>query len=186
MKIKVYMLKTGDTASEVGFLEIEDTLESKQKLVGGTISRITFGENDEFELIANEEYQGVMNRLWIEDNAVVYCILGDAFIVRNDGNGRYISVLESDKEYFETIFRPAAFKKGTTWGAVERNGEIHTYGTAEDLDEEIIEEPKNFLEQVESLMDKGYSEDEASLVAALNDYDIPLEDIISEDGERLY
>ncbi len=35
----------------------------------------------------------------------------------------------------------------------------------------------NVLEEIENLMDQGYSEEHAEEVAMLNNYDIPLEDM---------
>lgn len=35
----------------------------------------------------------------------------------------------------------------------------------------------NVLEEIENLIDKGYSEEQASEVAMFNDYSIPLEDM---------
>ena len=36
----------------------------------------------------------------------------------------------------------------------------------------------NVLEEIENLMDRGYTEEQAEEIAALNNYDIPLEDIL--------
>lgn len=44
----------------------------------------------------------------------------------------------------------------------------------------------NVLEEIENLMEKGYSEEDAGFVAMLGNYDIPLEDIFEEQGKRKY
>ena len=38
----------------------------------------------------------------------------------------------------------------------------------------------NVLEVIEDLMEKGYSEEDAALVAMFGNYDIPLEDMFEE------
>lgn len=43
-----------------------------------------------------------------------------------------------------------------------------------------MENTYNVLEEIENLMEKGYSEEDAEFVAMLGNYDIPLEDMFEE------
>lgn len=44
-----------------------------------------------------------------------------------------------------------------------------------------MKKPYNVLEEIERLIEEGYTEEQAEEVANLNNYDIPLEDILDCD-----
>ena len=91
-KIKVLFYETG---AEPKLLEIENTLEAMQKLVGGHIEHLTFSNG--YSVICNED--GICRRLPI--NRIVYPfgkdestetgIFGDFFIVK-EGAEEFLSV----------------------------------------------------------------------------------------------
>lgn len=92
--MKIY----GFTEEKEGFMEIENTLHSMQKFVGGLIDVVALTPN--IDLVVNDE--GLINGseprvIFLEDGKIVNCIImGDCFVCRHDGKGNFESILETD------------------------------------------------------------------------------------------
>jgi hypothetical protein len=100
--MKVY----GFTEQEVGFMEIENGLESEQKFVGGLIELV--GLTEELDLICNEE--GKINGLppqavWLDDGELVDIICGNCFVCRHDDEGNFTDIRESDEESIRKLLK---------------------------------------------------------------------------------
>ena len=91
------MLVYGFIGDNSGFLEIENTLQAKQNLVGGRIEVISLTE--ELDLIVNEEYllNGSKPRVMIfENNEISNIVMDDCFVCRNDGEGNFTDIKRED------------------------------------------------------------------------------------------
>lgn len=91
------MLVYGFIGDKSGFLEIENTLQAKQNLVGGRIEVIRLTE--EIDLIVNEEYllNGSKPRVMIFENSEISnIVMGDCFVCRNDGEGNFTDIKRED------------------------------------------------------------------------------------------
>lgn len=92
------MLVYGFIGDKNGFIEMENTLQAKQKLVGGRIEVISI--TDEIDLIVNEEYllngSGLRLLLVDDDNEVWNIVNGDCFVCRNDGEGNFTDIKRED------------------------------------------------------------------------------------------
>lgn len=90
---------------KISFLDIDDSLETLQKLVGGNIEVIGFpvDENHRFEMIFNEE-----GRLLDFPKNIPYhntFIVGNLIISKSDSNGDFISLSENDIELIKEKFK---------------------------------------------------------------------------------
>lgn len=94
------MLVYGFTEEKEGFMEIEDTLEAKQKFVGGYIEKTALTEH--IDLISNEDgiRCGMVPRVIFHENgkAVNAIIMGDCFVCRHDGRGNFVSIQKEDEK----------------------------------------------------------------------------------------
>ena len=94
------MLIYGFTEEKEGFMEIEDSLEAKQKFVGGYIEKTAL--TDRIDLICNEDgiRLGLEPRVIFLKNgkAVNAIILGDCFVCRHDGRGNFLSIQKEDEQ----------------------------------------------------------------------------------------
>lgn len=101
-KMKVYFLRTGSIEGKAvsyrGYLgEIENTLEAKQKYVGGLIQCVSL--SPEIDLILNDEgkLMGLpLNRFWVMDGEVVDIIVGNVLCCRHDDKGNFEDIMEED------------------------------------------------------------------------------------------
>ena len=101
------MLVYGFTEEKEGFMEIEDSLEAKQKFVGGYIEKTAL--TDRIDLICNEDGHrlNLTPRVIFLENgkAINVIILGDCFVCRHDGKGNFTSILrEDEKNIKEQLF----------------------------------------------------------------------------------
>lgn len=114
-KIKIYPLHFGDIFNQAKFEYIENSLEAKQKFVGGLIQSICIDAERRLDIVCNDEgkIMGLpMNRAWVMDGKVVDFIAGEAFICRHCED-EFCSVLEEDKEIILNMFKPIlAYKDG--------------------------------------------------------------------------
>lgn len=99
--IKVFAMRVDEENLKVyrgRIEELPNTLEAKQKFVGGLITVV--GLTDELDIIANDEGKLdhlLPNRAWLDDAGNVLDILvGNLMICRFDEEGNFTSVLESD------------------------------------------------------------------------------------------
>ena len=94
------MLIYGFTEEKEGFMEIEDSLEAKQKFVGGYIEKTAL--TDRIDLICNEDGHrlNLTPRVIFLENgkAVNAIILGDCFVCRHDGRGNFVSIKKEDEK----------------------------------------------------------------------------------------
>lgn len=94
------MLVYGFTEEKKGFLEIEDTLEAKQKFVGGYIEKTAL--TDRIDIISNGDAIafGLTPRVILLENgkAVNAIIMGDCFVCRHDGRGNFVSIQKEDEQ----------------------------------------------------------------------------------------
>lgn len=107
--IRIYPLHVGDFSYKKDFETIENTLEAKQKFVGGTIQGICFDREHKLDIILNDDGKLIglpLNRAWIIDNIVVDIIVGEAFICRHDDKGNYCSIQEEDLDIIFNTFKP--------------------------------------------------------------------------------
>lgn len=78
--------------------EIDNTLEAKQKFVGGYIEVIRI--TDDIDIVLNDEgkLDGLpLNRVWKSaDESVLDIIVGNVLACRHDEEGNFTSILESD------------------------------------------------------------------------------------------
>ena len=103
--MKVY----GFTNEMEGFIEIENSLEAKQKFVDGYIEVISIGNG--IDLVCDEE--GKINHLqpnvaWIEDGKVIDIICGNCLLCRYNGKGDFVSIKNEDVEYIKSKLFPIA------------------------------------------------------------------------------
>lgn len=99
--IKVFAMRVDENKLKVykgRIEEISNTLEAKQKFVGGLITVV--GLTDELDIIANDEGKLehlLPNRAWLdEDGNVLDILVGNIMVCRFDDDGNFTSVLESD------------------------------------------------------------------------------------------
>lgn len=99
--IKVFAMRVDEKKLKVyrgRIEELPNTLEAKQKFVGGLITVV--GLTDELDIIANDEGKLehlLPNRAWLDEAGNVLDILvGNLMVCRFDNEGNFTSVLESD------------------------------------------------------------------------------------------
>lgn len=108
-KIDAYILRVSDDGIQYKgyFQEIENTLEAKQKLVGGIIQVIAI--TPEIDAIINDEGKLSclpINRLWLDDNDnPLDIIVGNIICVRHKGD-EFVSIKLEDKEIIEKLLIP--------------------------------------------------------------------------------
>lgn len=107
--IKIYPLHVGDLFYKASIEVIDNTLEAKQKFVGGTIQGICIDNERKLDIVCNDDGKLIglpINRAWILNNEVVDFIAGEAFICRHDDEGNYCSIREEDLEFIFSMFKP--------------------------------------------------------------------------------
>ena len=97
------------------FIEIEHSLEAKQKFVDGYIEVIGIGNG--IDLVCNEE--GKIKHLqpnvaWIEDEKVIDIICGNCLLCRYNDKGDFVSIKDEDVEYIKSKLFPIAAVVGKT------------------------------------------------------------------------
>lgn len=114
-KIKAYMMRLGkDEIPCQGYIgEIDNTLEAKQKYVGGLMQVISL--NGQVDIICNDEgkLQGLLpNRAFVKDGKVLDIFVGDILACRHDNEGNFTSIEETDIPLIEQTLEPIAFMLG--------------------------------------------------------------------------
>lgn len=97
--IKIFAMRCDENKIYKGRLEeIDNTLEAKQKFVGGYIEVIRI--TDDIDIVLNDEgkLDGLpLNRVWKSaDESVLDIIVGNVLACRHDEEGNFTSILESD------------------------------------------------------------------------------------------
>lgn len=99
--IKVFAMRVDEEKLKVykgRIEELPNTLEAKQKFVGGLITVV--GLTDELDIIANDEGKLeplLPNRAWLDEAGNVLDVLvGNIMVCRFDNEGNFTSVLDSD------------------------------------------------------------------------------------------
>lgn len=125
-RIKIFPLKPEDKLNETEFSFIQNTLEAKQRYVGGTIQAICFDTEHSLNIICNDDGKLLglpMNRAWVVDGKVIDVIVGDALICRHKG-AEFCSIHEEDKEIILNTFMPIiAYLKGK-FAVINAKGEL--------------------------------------------------------------
>lgn len=97
--IKIFAMRCDENMVYKGRIEeIENTLEAKQKFVGGHIQCIRL--TNEIDIVLNDEgkLEGLpYNRVWKDKNGNILDILvGNVLACRHDCDGNFTSILDSD------------------------------------------------------------------------------------------
>ena len=125
-KIKIFPLHVGDIYNKAKFEHIPNTLEAKQKFVGGLIQAICFDPEHKLDIVCNDEgkLSGLpLNRAWVVDGKVIDVIVGNALICRHKG-AEFCSIHEEDKEIILNTFMPIiAYLKGK-FAVINAKGEL--------------------------------------------------------------
>ena len=109
-KILAYKLRVNEETGEVYhgyFEEIENTLEAKQKYVGGYIE--VFRLTDEIDIILNDEgkINGMKpNRALFDNKKVLDYFVGNILCVRHNEEGDFTSILEDDENIILRYLKP--------------------------------------------------------------------------------
>ena len=102
--IKAYFMRAGYQGY---FSDIENSLEAKQKYVGGLIQVVSL---DDVDIICNDEgkLMGLpVNRAIVDDDEnVLDVIVGDIICLRHDEEGEFRSILENDLQTITKYLRP--------------------------------------------------------------------------------
>ena len=98
-KIKIFAMRCSKNKVYRGRIEeIENTLEAKQKFVGGYIEVVNL--TDEIDLVLNDEgkLNGLpFNRVWKDkDNKILDILAGNILACRFDNEGNFTSILDND------------------------------------------------------------------------------------------
>ncbi|SEW38924.1 DUF3846 domain-containing protein [[Clostridium] fimetarium] len=106
-KIKIYSLEE----RQEGYIkEVEDSLESFQKEVGGYIEIVCLDDKADLDLFVNEEgkIRGLtLNRAWLnKEGDIIEIICGNGFVARHDKDGNTTSILESDISFINDTLLP--------------------------------------------------------------------------------
>lgn len=107
--IRAYMMRIGrDSSPCQGYIgEIENTLEAKQKYVGGLIQVVSLNSN--VDIICNDEgkLQGLVpNRAFTDDEDILDIFVGNIFACRHDNEGNFTSIKDEDIPVIEAILKP--------------------------------------------------------------------------------
>ena len=93
--------------NEVGFVEINNTLEAEQKFVGGLIEVVAIAPG--LDLVCNEE--GKFNGskpvvAWVDGEQILDVIFGNCFVCRNNEEGEFISIKDTDVDIIKEKLKP--------------------------------------------------------------------------------
>lgn len=125
-RIKFLPLLCKDKLNEASFDYIDNTLEAKQKFVGGIIQAICFDCERNLDIVCNDDGKLLglpMNRAWVIDGKVVDVIVGDAIICRHEGD-EFCSIEEEDKEIVLNTFMPIVAYVNGTFAVINAKGEL--------------------------------------------------------------
>ncbi|MBO5629944.1 MAG: DUF3846 domain-containing protein [Aeriscardovia sp.] len=110
--IKVYFMRAGYQGY---FGEIQNTLEAKQKYVGGLIQVITL--DGVIDIICNDEgkLMGLpVNRAWRDDDGKpIDIFVGSIVAVRHDEEGNFIDIHDDDIQTIRKYLMPLTLAKVT-------------------------------------------------------------------------
>lgn len=105
MKIKAILVKVGQKPA---LIELEESLENLQKLVGGFIEMVQLTDDIDVDIVVNEEGKlngSLMNKIIVHEDRVIDVLAGDLVIVgANTLTGETVSVPESKIERFINLF----------------------------------------------------------------------------------
>ena len=106
-KIKVLLVKPNEIPEEI---EIENTLEAKQKIVGGYIEQAYLPNDDSVVLICNEE--GKISGMPL-NRYIGHDIIAGPFLIVGDDyeNGEYISLTEQQIKKYKEVFNEKSIEE---------------------------------------------------------------------------
>lgn len=133
-KLKVLLKKTGRTPEVI---EIDDTLEAKQKLVGGLIEVVPYGD---YELICNEE--GKLLELYPNIVGDYDIICGNIFLANDDyENAGFKDLTEKDIEFLkEDLEKRSVSYTPTQMKAIQKQEKELDEEFSKYLDDKKVEE----------------------------------------------
>ncbi len=106
-KIEAYFLRCDQDSQYRGYVgEIENTLEAKQKYVGGLIQAVSL--SPEIVVVCNDEgklRQLPPNRAWVDGSQVLDYFAGNILCVRRDGD-EFASITPEDVAVIERCLIP--------------------------------------------------------------------------------
>lgn len=108
-RILVYFMEVKDdgTVEPGRFIEIDNTLEEKQRLVKGLIEVVSL--TNEIDLIVNEEgkiHKLPYNRALVDAGVVYDILVGNIIAVRFDDEGNFASIRNSDEDIIKKFCKP--------------------------------------------------------------------------------
>jgi len=169
-KIKVLYKRVGQDPT---IIEIENTLEAKQKLVGGFIEIVPYGDH---ELICNEEgkIMGLYPNVGFD-----YDIINGNFIIANDDyeTGDFASLTEDEIEHIKEDLKNRSFHYTKTQMKAVLNQEkdlMKQYGDFKEKEiddelEKLYEDLENDIEQEPTEEDLDEMEKDFNLSHAVDD-----------------
>lgn len=91
----------------LGQMELESTLEAEQKFVGGLIEVVAIAPG--LDLVCNEE--GKFNGskpvvAWMDGEQILDVIFGNCFVCRNNEEGEFVSIKDSDVDIIKEKLKP--------------------------------------------------------------------------------
>lgn len=128
-KIKVYSMPVGEKGH---IKEIDNTLESFQKEVGGYIEILSVNNECTLDLVCNEEGKInnlPLNRAWLFEGEVVEVVAGSCFITRHGEDGESTSIEESDVPKIEETLKQMVGIFGGTIVLVKEDDQDAQQGT---------------------------------------------------------
>ena len=105
--INAYMLRVGEVPYKGYIGAIENSLESKQKYVGGLIQVVSLDSN--IDIICNDEgkLQGLKpNRAFMNGEDILDVFVGNILACRHDSEGNFTSIKEEDIPTIEKYLKP--------------------------------------------------------------------------------
>lgn len=108
-KIRAYIIRVDEDGRQYKgyFTEIENTLDAKQKIVGGLIQVVSL--TPEIDIIINDEgkLRGMpLNRVWLSGNGKPLDILVGNIIVVRHRDDEFTDILPEDYEIIERLLLP--------------------------------------------------------------------------------
>lgn len=156
-KLKVLLKKTG---REPEAIEINDTLEAKQKLVGGLIEVVPYGEQ---ELICNEE--GKILELYPNCIFDYDMINGNFFLVNDDfENAGFKSLTDEEIEHLklDLKYRSVNYTKTQMKAVLKQEKELEKAFEENNLDKKMsdYEELEEFYNDMKEDLEKPFTDED--------------------------
>lgn len=105
-KIKVYFFGTAEGAKRV--IEVDNTLDALQGLVGGYIETTSFAGLGEHGIIIVCNETGLLDGLDPNDNVYPFFMVGNVFFTTVDSEGYFISLSDEQIQYIDNYFTEGA------------------------------------------------------------------------------